>query len=226
MVEPSTTRRDDGQPRPRRSLPVRVLEHVHLWTQALLPALGSVGLLRIQGEDQIGRLLMFGWLPILVFQLLGFGHHRTPRSTAAALVMALAVPAELAVMHALFADTPLYFFTDLFLVELVGLLLAMPTVLVYMTRGEPRDREWIAAFVVLLAIGLPLIVWVLIPFWVGRSDDAVWLAGMAFGVLLAIATRFDAMRSGPAAGEAFATPWMVRGFVLWVAAVLVTFYTS
>ena len=85
-------------------------------------------------------------------------------------------------------------------------------------RERIGDREGIAALVVLASIGVPLIVWVVVPFWTGRSDDPLWLAGLLLGVLLGVVTRYNAMRGGPVGGDQFATPWMVRGFVLWVVA--------
>lgn len=184
-------------PQARASLLVRALEGLHLSTQMLLPALGSIGLRVVHGESLIGKLLMFGWLPILVFQLLDFAHHRPPRSTTAALVMALAVPGELALTHARFGDTPLL-------------------------RGG--DREGIAALIVLGSIGAPMIAWVVVPFWTARSDDPRWLAGMVFGVVLGVVTWFIAMRGGPVGGDKFAGPWTARGFVLWILAILVAFY--
>lgn len=219
-------RRVAAAPQARASLLVRALEGLHLSTQMLLPALGSIGLLVVHGESLIGKLLMFGWLPILVFQLLDFAHHRPPRSTTAALVMALAVPGELALTHALFGDTPLLFFTDLFIVELVGLLLALTLFALVELRGELRggDREGIAALIVLGSIGAPMIAWVVVPFWTARSDDPLWLAGMVFGVVLGVVTRFIAMRGGPVGGDEFAGPWLARGFLLWILAIFVTFY--
>ena len=211
-------------PRAGASTLVRALEGVHLSTQMLLPALGSLGLIVVYGDLLIGKLLMFGWLPILVFQLVEFAHYRPPRSTTAALYMALAVPGELAVTHALFGDTPLLFFTDLFIVELVGLLIALPLFALIEIIGEGGDREGITALVVLASIGVPLIVWVVVPFWTGRSDDPLWLAGLLLGVLLGVVTRYNAMRGGPVGGDQFATPWMVRGFVLWVVAIIVARY--
>jgi hypothetical protein len=211
-------------PQAGASMLVRALEGVHLSTQMLLPALGSLGLIVVYGDLLLGKLLMFGWLPILVFQLVDFAHHRSPRSTTAALSMALAVPGELAVTHALSGDTPLLFFTDLFLVELVGLLIALPLFAVAEKLGQGGDREGIAALIVLASIGVPLIVWVVVPFWTGRSDDPLWLAGLLLGVLLGVVTRYNAMRGGPVGGDQFATPWMVRGFVLWVVAIIVARY--
>lgn len=206
-------------------MPVRVLEGVHLWTLTLLPALGSSGLMVLYGTEVIGKLLMFGFVPVLVFHNFEFAFHRTPRSTLAALGLALAVPAELALTHALFGDTPQLFFADLFLVELLGLFVAM-VLFMWLDRDGSVDREWIAAFVVLLALGVPLVVWVVLPFWRGRIDDPLWLVGIAIGVVIGVIMRVVSLGNIPSSGEEFAAPWMRRGFALWVVAVLVTFYAT
>ena len=119
----------------------------------------------------------------------------------------------------LFGDTPQLFFADLFLVELLGLFAAM-VLFMWLDRDGSVDREWIAAFVVLLALGVPLVVWVVLPFWRGRIDDPLWLVGIAIGVVIGVIMRFVSLRNIPSSGEEFAAPWMRRGFALWVAAVL------
>lgn len=43
------------------------LVRLHLALQVVLPALGSVGLLMVYGTDIVGKLVMFGWLPVVVF---------------------------------------------------------------------------------------------------------------------------------------------------------------
>jgi hypothetical protein len=198
---------------------------MHLTIQMALPALGSAGLLVVYGDAVIGKLLMFGWLPILVFLLVDFAHHRPPRTTAGALLLAIAVPGEIAATHALFGDTPVLLFTDLFLVELVGMLAALAAAAFVKLMGEIRhDRAGLGPFIVLSSIGVPVMVWVVVPFWLGRAEDPLFLVGLVLGVSLAIVPRFAAMRAGVVGGDEFATPWMVRGFVLWVIAIFVTFY--
>lgn len=202
----------------------RVLELFHLTLQMALPALGSVGLLLVYGDALIGKLFLLGWLPIVVFLLADFAFHQPPRTTAAALLRALAVPAELALTHALFGDTPLLFFVDLFLLELVAMLVALVVAMFVVLVQEGFDREKIAAFIVLSSIGVPMLWWVVLPFWLGRSDDPQFLLGLGLGVILAGASRVVAIGAGPVGGDEFATPWMVRGLVLWVVAIFVTFY--
>lgn len=201
----------------------RILESLHLTFQMALPALGSVGLLLVYGDTLLGKLLLFGWLPILVFQLVDFAHHQPPRTTAAALFLALAVPVELVATHALFGDTPLLFFADLFLVELVGMLIALAAVAFLKLVQEIRyDREGLGPFLVLASIGVPVMAWVVLPFWIRRTDDPLFLVGLVIGVAVAIGPRFVAMRAGVVGGDKFATPWMVRGFVLWIVAIFAT----
>lgn len=202
-----------------------LLESLHLTIQMALPALGSVGLLVVYGDAVFGKLLLFGWLPILVFQQVDFAHHRPARTAAGALLLALAVPGEVAATHALFGDTPLLLFADLFLVELVGMLVALAAAAFVKLMGEIRhDRAGLGPFLVLASIGVPVTAWVVFPFWRGRAEDPLFLVGLLIGVSLAIVPRFVAMRAGVTGGDKFATPWMVRGFVLWVVAIFVAFY--
>lgn len=203
---------------------LRVLEWFHLTLQMLLPALGSVGLLVVYGDALFGKLLLLGWLPILVFLLVDFAFHHPPQSRAAALLLALAVPGELAVTHALFGDTPLLFFVDLFLIQLVAMLVALVVAAFARLTEEGFSREGIGALIVLASIGAPMLVWVVSPFWIGRSDEPQFLLGIVLGVLLESGPRIVALGAKPVGGDDFATPWMVRGIVLWLVAIFVTFY--
>lgn len=205
----------------RRLSAVGILAGAYLVMQASLPALGSAGLIIHYGREIVGKLLMTGWLPILVYLNVDFAFYRPPKTTAGALVLLLAVPLELAVAHLIFNDYPALFFADLFLVEVAGVMGGLVVSGVMTVAAELREGfAALAPLVVITLIGAPLLYWLGLPFWLGREDHPLWLAVLGLTIATNVALRAASIAGGPASGDSFAAPWMLRGFLLWIVALV------